>query len=307
MTIYPSGNQYQIDFQDQSATIVEVGGGIREYRVGQREVLESYPVEAMCDGAHGTPLMPWPNRLEDGKYSFDGNQYQVDITEPAKNNAIHGFLRWQAWNLIEQTDNHLTMAIRIHPRSGYPFTLEISVTYSLSDEGLTVAIKAENLGKTACPFGAGQHPYLSPGNGLIDDCVVTLDADTRILTDNPRQLPRGSEPVFGSEFDFREGKKLNQQSLDYPFTDLARDRDGKAWIKLLGPDGHSAEIWVDESYKLIEMYTGDTLSPSRRRHGLGAEPMTCPPNAFKSGEDLVRLNPGDTFTGKWGAKLAKPF
>ncbi len=303
MTIYPSGNQHQITFQDQSATIVEVGGGIREYRVGQREVLESYPMEAMCDGAHGTPLMPWPNRLEDGKYSFDGNQYQVDITEPAKNNAIHGFLRWQAWNLIEQTDSQLTMGIRIHPRSGYPFTLDISVTYFLGDEGLTVTTKAENLGEMACPFGAGQHPYLSPGSGLIDDCIVTLDAGKRILTDNPRQLPRGSEPVAGSEFDFREGKKLNQQSLDYPFSDLARDRDGKAWIKLLGPDGHSAEIWVDESYKLIEIYTGDTLSPSRRRHGLGAEPMTCPPNAFKSGEDLIRLNPGDTFTGKWGARL----
>lgn len=306
MKVYPSGNQYQINFQDQSATIVEVGGGIREYRVGRRDVLEPYPLEAMCDGAHGTPLMPWPNRLEDGKYSFDGNQYQVDITEPTKNNAIHGFLRWQAWNLIEKTVSQLTMAIRIYPRSGYPFTLDISVTYSLGEQGLTVTTRAKNMGETACPFGTGAHPYLSPGSGLIDDCIVTLDASTRILTDNPRQLPQGSEPVAGSKFDFRKGRKLNQQSLDYPFTGLARDSDGKAWIKLLGSDGYSSEIWVDQHYKLIEVYTGDTLSPSRKRHGLGAEPMTCPPNAFRTGEELIRLNPGDTFNAKWGAKLTKP-
>lgn len=305
MNTYPSGNQYLINFQDQSATIVEVGGGIRQYNVGDREVLESYPIEAICDGAHGTPLMPWPNRLEDGRYSFDGSQFQLEITEPAKNNAIHGFLRWQTWNLIDQSPNQVTMGTRIYPRTGYPFTLDIKVIYTLDQQGLTVTTRVENLGEITSPFGSGQHPYLSPGSGTIDDCILTLDARTRILTDNPRQLPNGSESVADSEFDFRQGRKIGQQSLDYPFTDLARDQDGKAWIKLAAPDGYSADVWVDQQYKLIEVYTGDTLSPNRRRRGLGAEPMTCPPNAFKSGENLIRLDPGETFIGNWGARLTK--
>lgn len=304
MSFYPSGNQYEISFENQNATVVEVGGGIRQYKVGGRDVLDPYPIESMCDGAHGTPLIPWPNRLEDGKYAFDGEQFQVDITEPAKNNAIHGFLRWLPWQLRDQSENAIAIGTRIYPRSGYPFALDASVTYELGTNGLVVTTSVSNIGNRTLPFGTGQHPYLSPGIGLIDDCVLTLSAKTRVLTENERQLPTGSEPVDGSEFDFRNGKKLASLALDYPFCDLQRDSDGKAWIKLLGPDNRSADLWVDQNYKFIEVYTGDTLSPSRRRRGLGAEPMTCPPNAFRTGEDLIRIDPGDSFVCTWGAFLS---
>ncbi|MGH9302279.1 MAG: aldose 1-epimerase family protein, partial [Acidimicrobiales bacterium] len=72
MTTPPSGEQFEIRDGEQKATIVEVGGGIREYVVGERPVLDSYPLDVMCDGAHGSPLIPWPNRLADGAYRFDG-------------------------------------------------------------------------------------------------------------------------------------------------------------------------------------------------------------------------------------------
>ena len=71
----------------------------------------------------------------------------------------------------------------------------------------------------------------------------------------------------------------------------------------LGVDGHRVELWVDESYPILEVYTGDTLAPERRRRGLGTEPMTCPPNAFQTGEGLSRLEPGQTLTTTWGVRL----
>lgn len=303
MPFYPSGNQYEISFEDQSATVVEVGGGVRQYKVGTRDVLDPYPINAICDGAHGTVLVPWPNRLEDGSYRFNGEQFQLDITEPSKNNAIHGFLRWWPWQLRNQSHSVVTMGARIYPRSGYPFALDIEVSYELGRSGLVVTTKASNIGDKTLPYGTGQHPYLSPGSGLIDQCTLTLQAGTRILTENDRQLPSGSEPVQGTKYDFSMGKKLGSITLDYPFRDLTRDSNGKAWIKLLGTDNLSANLWVDENYKLIEVYTGDTLSPARRRRGLGAEPMTCPPNALRSGEDLITIEPGDTFICQWGASL----
>lgn len=82
LPLAPSGDQFQIRHGDQRATIVEVGGGVREYLTGDRAVLESYPLEAICDGAHNTPLIPWPNRLADGRYRFDGVDHQVALTEP---------------------------------------------------------------------------------------------------------------------------------------------------------------------------------------------------------------------------------
>ncbi|MGH9071529.1 MAG: aldose 1-epimerase family protein [Acidimicrobiales bacterium] len=300
----PSGEQFEISFGDQRATVVEVGGGIRSYSVEGRPVLDPYALEAMCDGAHGSLLIPWPNRLEDGTYRFDGEEHQVALTEPAKHNAIHGFMRWRPWQPVSRSGSAVTMGARLYPLMGYPFTLSLEVAYSLDADGLSVATTASNLGSRACPYGTGQHPYLSPGSGLIDDCTLTLDAATRILTDAERQLPTGTEAVVGSAYDFRAGRRLGEQKIDFAFTDLVRDPAGKAWVRLEAPDGTAAELWVDEHYPIVEIYTGDTLSPPRRRLGMGTEPMTCPPNAFQSGEGLIRLEPGESVTTTWGARLA---
>jgi aldose 1-epimerase len=301
--VAPSGQQFEIRHGDQHAVIVEVGGGIRAYEDAGRPVLDPYPVDRMCDGAHGAPLNPWPNRLGDGRYRFDGTDYQVALTEPDKGNAIHGFLRWRSWQAREHTDSRVVMGTRLHPLKGYPFVLDVEIAYQLGDDGLTVSTTAFNGGEAACPYGAGQHPYLSPGEGRIDDCVVHLDAATRFLTDNPRQLPEGREPVEGTAYDFRQGRRIGDLKLDYSFTDLSRDGDGRAWVKLASPDGTTAAVWVDEHYPIVELFSGDTLSPDRRRRGLGSEPMTCPPNAFQTGDDVIRLEPGEAVTTTWGALL----
>jgi len=303
VTIAPSGEQFEISRGDQRATIVEVGGGLREYAVGARPVLDPYPVDAVCDGAHGTPLIPWPNRLADGRYSFDGADHQVALTEPDKHNAIHGFMRWRPWRAAEREGHRIVMAARLFPLTGWPFLLDLRLTYELGDGGLTVRTAATNLGPGPCPYASGHHPYLSPGSGLIDDATVELDASVRILTDNPRQLPTGTEPVAGTAFDFRTPRRLGDQRIDDPFTDLARDGDGRAWVRLAGGDGRRAELWVDEHYPIIELFTGDTLAPGRRRLGLGAEPMTCPPDGLATGSGVIRLDPGETVETAWGVRL----
>jgi len=299
-----SGRQFEISLGEQRATVVEVGGGVREYEVGGRDVLEPYPSTAMCDGAHGAPLVPWPNRLAGGSYRFDGEDFQVALTEPEKRNAIHGFLRWRPWRAIRHEASQVTMAADLFPLDGYPFALAVRVTYALDDGGLTVTATAANTGERACPFAYGQHPYLSPGTGAIDDCRLQLAGRTRILTDPERQLPTGREPVVGTEFDFLEPRTLGSREIDFAFTDLERDDEGRAWTRLAGPDGRTAELWVDESFDFVETYTGDTLAPDRARRGLGTEPMTCAPDGFNSGEGLIRLEPGESFTGAWGARVS---
>jgi aldose 1-epimerase len=302
--VLPSGEQFEISVGGQRATVVEVGGGLREYEVDGRPVLEPYAAHRMRDGAHGAVLVPWPNRLEDGRYSFEGTTYQVPLTEPEKRNAIHGFLLWQPWEATERDADRIVMTTRLYPREGYPFTLGIRVSYELGPNGLTAATIAENLGDRACPFGHGQHPYLSPGSGLIDACTLQLSGSTRIVTDSERQLPTRRVPVDGTSFDFLEPRELGQTQIDYAFTDLARDGDGRAWTRLWGPDGGCAALWVDDSYAFVETYTGDTLAPDRARRGLGTEPMTCPPNGFASGDHVIRLEPGESVAAAWGACLS---
>lgn len=304
MSSVPSGEQFEIVSGEQRAVIVEVGGGVREYSVGDRPVLQPYAVDEMCDGAHGAPLIPWPNRLADGRYSFDGSDYELDLSEPSKRNAIHGLLRWRSWRALEREPNRVVVGTRLQPSPGYPFALEVSIAYELDENaGLTVTTTAVNVGERACPYGTGQHPYLSPGAGLVDDCLLELPARTRILTDEERQLPCGREPVEGSAYDFRRVRRLGEMSIDSAYTDLDRDASGKAVAKLTRPDGSRVELWVDEAYPFIEIFTADTIAPSRARRGMAVEPMTCAPNAFQSGEGLVRLEPGRSLRACWGIGL----
>lgn len=305
VTTVPSGRQVEITSGEQRAVIVEVGGGLRAYSHGGRDVVDGYAREAMCDGARGMPLIPWPNRLEDGSYEFDGERRQVDLSEPEMGNAIHGLLMWRAWTAVEHEADRVTMAIRLHPTPGYPHVLDARVRYELDTDGLTVTTRLTNAGDGPCPVGTGQHPYLSPGMGaVLDACTIELRAATRIVVDAQRELPMGWQPIANTDYDFRSPRRIGAQQIDDAFCDLERDEAGRAWARLTGPDGATAALWVDEAYSIVQVFTGDTLAPERRRQGLAAEPMTCAPNAFRSGDGLVRLGPGEELVARWGATLA---
>ena len=271
--------------------------------MGTRAVLDPYPVDAMCDGAHGAPLIPWPNRLEDGSYHFDGVDHQVALSEPSKHNAIHGLMRWRPWQAVEHADGRVVMAARLHPMGGYPFDLDVQIAYELGDDGLTVSTTATNRGRPPVPLWVRTAPL--PVTRNRGDRRLHVAGGRRDAPRDRRRTPAPHRP--GSRR--RDGARLppspparrpgDRRCLHRPHRDL----DGRAWARLGSPDSGTVELWVDEHHPFIEIYTGDTLAPGRRRRGLGAEPMTCPPNAFHSGEAVIALDPGQSLTTRWGVRL----
>jgi aldose 1-epimerase len=293
----PSGEQFEIALDEQSVVVTEVGGGLRTYTVGSWSVFEGYGVEAMASGGRGQVLMPWPNRLQDGKYSFDGRDYQLALSEVAHSNAIHGLVRWVAWTVREREAHRVVVAHVLHPQPGYPFSLDLELEYELSSRGLSVRTTATNVGGTACPFGSGAHPYLSVGTAVVDDAALRVPAGTALHADD-RGIPAGTLEVAGTELDFRAERRIGLSKLDTCFTDFDRDESDVARIHLAADGGPRVSLWVDGSYPYVMVFTGDIAEVGRR--GLAIEPMTCAPNAFRTGDGLVRLEPGTTWAGEWG-------
>jgi aldose 1-epimerase len=121
-----------------------------------------------------------------------------------------------------------------------------------------------------------------------------------VLRSDERGLPTGKEAVEGTEYDFRKPMRIGSTTLDHAFTDLERDQDGLARVELRDPDhGTRVWLWVDESYPYLMLFSGDPL-PDVHRRSLAVEPMTCPPNAFRTGDGLIGLEPGSSFTSTWG-------
>ena len=300
----PSGNQIELAHGDQRAVVVEVGGGLREYTVEGKDVLDGYARDEMCTVGRGQMLIPWPNRIRAGQYEWQGGQLQLDLSEPPRGNAIHGLVRWSNWTVESPRPDEAAASYLLHPSEGYPFALSLRIEYALGDRGLTVSTSATNVCGASCPFGAGSHPYLTVGTETIDTCTLTAPGATRLETDQ-RMIPIGSTPVQGTEYDFRAPRPIGSTQLDTGYGDVERDADGTARVTLEDPASRRAlTLWMDRSYPYLMLFTGDSLpDESRRRRGLAVEPMTCAPNAFQSGDGLVTLEPGETFEGSWGIAL----
>jgi aldose 1-epimerase len=297
MAVAPSGEQFELYHGEQRAVVTEVGATLRSYTAGARDVLDGFGLDERSDGGRGQVLIPWPNRLRDGRYVWDGETLAVALNDTKLANAIHGVVRWRNWQLLVWEPSRLTFGLRLFPMSGYPFALSLAVEYELSDAGLRVRTSAENIGSRACPYGVGHHPYLSIGQ-LIDTGRLTLPAQQRLIADE-RQIPTATEPVAGTAYDFRTPRKIGALALDACFGELTRDADGRARVRLEGADA-SVTLWMGEAYRFVMVYTGDTLAVARRRRGIAVEPMSCAPNAFASGEGLIRLEPTQTHTAEWG-------
>jgi aldose 1-epimerase len=301
----PSGEQYVIRYGSQEAVAVEVGGGLRSYTVDGRDVLDGYASDAMCDGARCQTLVPWPNRVQDGQWSWQGEDQQLALSEPEQHNAIHGLVRWLSWHAVDHQESLVTMRCRSMPQPGYPWQLEVSNTWSLDDHGLTVVTTVRNDSETAAPVAVGFHPYVTAGTSTIDEASLTIPAQTRVLT-GAQQIPTGTEAVEGTAYDFRTSRPVGDLQIDHTYTDLQRDADGLVRLRLAAPDGGTAvTVWADAAYPYLEIFTGDALpDPGRRRRGLGVEPMSAPPNAMATGESVVAVAPGDHWRGSWGVELA---
>ena len=228
-----SGDKIELAADDQQAVLDEVGGGIRSYTARGREVLDGYRAGQPSPSGRGQVLIPWPNRLEDGSYEFDGQRHQLELNEPENGNAIHGLVRWEPWTVAEREPHRVVMEHTLSPQPGYPFTLELSIEYALATDGLTVRTTATNVGESTCPYGSGFHPYLTVGTETVDSVVLHLPAETVVGADE-RGLPLAAAPVEGTEYDFRRPRPIGSTRLDHAFTDLVREEDAIARVALGG-------------------------------------------------------------------------
>ena len=291
--------QVEIACGEQRVAVIDLGGGLRSYEIGGRAVIDGFPLGQRPTSGRGQVLAPWPNRIENGSYEFDGQLLQLPLTEPEHGNAIHGLVRNARWDVADVAADRVVLDYVLEPQPGYPFTLGLNIEYVLSGSGLSVRTTAQNVGKEACPYGSGQHPYLTLGTPTIDRLRLQVPAQSVLISDE-RGLPVRSESVKGTEYDFRAGGTIGATVLDNGFTSLERDADGRARVRLDDQDADvGLTLWVDEAYPHLMVFTGDPL-PDVARRSLAVEPMTCPPNAFRTGDSLIRLEPGESTAGTWG-------
>jgi len=293
---WPEADTTEVELTAGNATLsLDLRGGtLRRLTVGDGEVLDGYPPGTVLPGWRGAVLVPWPNRVRDGRWTWEGEQLQLDVHSPDEPHAIHGLLSWQPWTVLRRSDRSVTLGTTVAPHPGYPFRLQVAVDTVLDAGRLTSTVRVRNTGDRAAPLGVGVHPYLSVGateDGGIADAELSLPARTELVLDGG--LPTGGRRPFDGAVG-----RIGDRALDVPLTDLDRDAEGWARVRLAGAAG-TLEVGLDAAWPWLQVYSGETLPAGQRRRSLAVEPMTCPPNALADGADLVVLRPGQEWSGSW--------
>jgi aldose 1-epimerase len=294
--VTPSGAQHELVGGGYRAVVVEVGGGLRTLTRDGVDLVDGYAEDEMCVGGCGQVLMPWANRIADGRYAFGGREHRLALTEPARHNAIHGLVRWVPWTRAEGGPDFVVLTHELFPCPGYPWRLSSRTRWSVSDRGLRAEHVVTNRSDQEAPFGFGVHPYLVIPGVAVDDLELHVPAATRLAVDE-RLLPIGEVPV--GEFDFRGPSRLGRRQLDTAFGDLVRRPDGTVAASIRAPDGRAVELRADAGTRWWQVFTGDALTGARHRRSVAIEPMTSPPDAFRSGRDRLALAPGASWSGWW--------
>ncbi|RBP98235.1 aldose epimerase [Bifidobacterium aemilianum] len=298
-----SGQQFTISHGQYRAVITQLGAAMRSLTYQGKDLIVSWNPDRPVPCSNGQLLIPYPNRIEDGEYSFDGRTYSLPIDEHERRNAIHGYGYRAFWNLVSLSEDAVSLSWRVPDMGGYPFDLLVTAAYHLDDQGLHLTITAENLGHEKAPWALAIHPWLANGfdgygdeiDGQNAQCRMTIPARTHVTVDD-RLLPNGTEPVDGSKYDLRQPTLLTEQPFDDAWTDLERKADGTVAATFTRPDGLSIEVGGDKTISSFQMCTGTGFKAEKHPSGVAVEPQTAYANAFRTGKDLIVIEPGQAST-----------
>jgi aldose 1-epimerase len=292
----PTGRQIELAADGYAVAVTEVGATLRTFSYDGRPLIAGFTASEPMPDFNGAVLAPWPNRIRDGRYDFGGRTHQLPVSEPSRGTALHGLVAWQPWAVQQADASTAELSTTIYPQRGYPFLIALTARYSLDAAGLHIEMSAANEGDVEAPYGVSIHPWFVAGPEPLADWVLTLPA-AQVMTTDERLLPTGVVPVEG-ELDFRNGRPLGDTALDHAFTGV-EFVDSTATATLQAPDGAGVELSWGPDSGWVQICTGDEAGPALNRRAIAIEPMTCPPDAFRSGDGLIRLAPGQTHSVSW--------
>lgn len=304
VVLHDESKRRRIRIAQRGATVLHIEslrqGQVFDLADGFRDAAE---LEAR-PGSRFAVMVPYANRIDDARYRFDGEWHDLQPgVAGADRAARHGYLRDENFS-IEHTDADdagasVTLANRsirpgVHP--GYPYALDISVSYTLADDGLTIETMMRNVGDHAAPCFFGWHPYLRVADGYVDDWELTVPAATLVRT-HADYIPLPGPAAYQSlddvpAMDFRQPRRIGALELNHAYANLHVDADGRARTRLRDPaSGMALTVWQESGVMLV--FSADTADRDKRR-SLALEPMESMADAFNRDDcaAAIRLEPG---------------
>lgn len=303
-----SGTQHLLRSGEYEASISSVGATLRALTFAGRDLVVPFDADEVRPAFRGATLAPWPNRVVDGRYAFEGTEHELALTEPKRGHALHGLAAWLDFDAVDKGSDHVTLRAVIEAQAGYPWRVRIESRFSLDADGITQTVRATNESDAAAPFGTGPHPYLVAGAGVVDEWTLELPADEVLHVTADRLAPtelRAVDADDADRFDYRSARTIGAAEIDHAYTALRRDDSGATTVRLTDAAGAGVAMSWSGDCPWVQVHTADlpTRGPGHRG-GLAVEPMTCAPDAFNASAypydaGLLVVGPGESVDASW--------
>lgn len=308
----------------ESSEIALQGACLLNYNVVHKDglvnVVDGFSDEEEFTAARGARnwiMTPFANRIPDGKYKFNGKEYELKPLPP-RTQVIHGFTSYHNFEIVEQSINEkvakLVLKTEILPDQyeGYPFHISVIVEYKMENKKLTIKVTGINNGDEPAPFWSGWHPYFKTNSNSIEHFAVTINAKSIIAMDESLIPLEGKEayvPVKGlPKHNYNgnltiEARRLMDRKLDVCYAELVEVRGG-IYESSIYDDKENIRITMFQDQGVTLAFSGDSLS-KRARKSIALEPMQCLTNSFnrKEFEDKITLKPKGESTFTFGVKV----
>lgn len=294
-----SGEQISLAAGDYELEVATVGATLRRLRFRGRDLVVPFEASEVRPLYRGAVLVPWPNRVVDGRYRFEGVDYQLALNEPDRGHALHGLALWHDFAVVSASETAVTLRTRVSAQAGYPATLDVEVGYVVDTDGLTVTVESQNVGTANAPYGSSIHPYLVAGAGRVNDWTVEVDVSHVLEVTPDRLIPTTLEPVGERARVLRGERPIGDTFFDHAFTGIGFGADDTGELTLRAADGDGVRMRWGRGLDWLQLHTADRPGEAAHRVGLAVEPMTCPPDAFNSGTELLMLAPDDRHTASF--------
>ncbi|GAA2545013.1 aldose 1-epimerase family protein [Mycolicibacterium diernhoferi] len=299
------GSQYELALRAGArsvhAVITEVGAAIRQLCVDGVAITHTFDEHHVPPFFCGAVLVPWPNRVRDGRWVHEGCTHQLEVNDRLRGNALHGLLCDVPYRVVARSGSSITLGAQVMPRPGYPFHLDTEVCYRLTPDGLAVTHTVRNIGSTRAPVAIGAHPFPTIGGVPGDSLRLTVNALQHIDTDH-RLIPIGLRTVPGTDWDLRGGRLVADLNLDDTWTDLCPTGGGSVH-SLRAPDGRTVSLWADAGFGFVHVFiTREFPRAGELVTAVALEPMTAPANALNTGDGLRWLAPAQDTVSSWAIR-----
>jgi aldose 1-epimerase len=280
---------YTLTEGDAAAVINLVGSALVGLRFGNHVVIPEVNLEPKTYA--GSLLAPWPNRIAQGRYQFEGNQYQLEIRD-GLGNALHGLVDEAIAEVVETGAGFLKLATKVEASTGYPWNLLVESTFELTADELVINYFVTNVGSGDAPVGIGTHPYFP----FSDDTTIEVNAVTAFVHGSD-MMPVSQTPAAEIGLGSGTAVLVRDLKLDTQFTEVTNP------VATLKTGGHSLDIWHENAPWLMIYTTNKFPWANGPGNAIAIEPQTCPADAFNTGENLRVLASGESTFMRFGLKL----